>query len=112
MASRFNFRRSPIFDGLAAHWVKIAKATPAWLTEDQIDAMREIYRTCPAGHHVDHIVPLKSPIVCGLHVPWNLQHLPEKTNLAKSNNYWPDCPHENRELFALELEPHQMGLGI
>ena len=63
------------------------KATPPWVNMNEI---REIYRNCPKGYHVDHIIPLRgimpdgSP-TSGLHVPWNLQYLPALENRKKSN---------------------------
>jgi len=49
-------------------------------------------RKCFKPHHVDHIVPLVSQLVCGLHVEHNLQILDAKANIEKGNRSWPDMP--------------------
>lgn len=58
--------------------------TPEW---SNIDEISNIYRNCPVGMQVDHIIPLKGTLVSGLHVPSNLQYLSIKENLLKSNKY-------------------------
>lgn len=51
--------------------------------------VRGFYRGCPPGHHVDHIIPLRHPDVCGLHVLANLQYLPAQENCKKRNKVIP-----------------------
>jgi hypothetical protein len=67
-------------------------ATPPWLSKELEQKIAGFYRearsrTQATGieHHVDHIVPLKSDVVCGLHVPWNLQILTGSENSRKCN---------------------------
>lgn len=69
----------------AARRARKNMATPSWLTADQHQQMRAFYKATPADHEVDHIVPLISDIVCGLHVPWNLQYLTVEDNRKKGN---------------------------
>lgn len=63
----------------------LKQATPPWLTAEDKLQIRDLYRNCPDGHHVDHILPIKGLEVSGLHVPWNLQWLPAQVNLSKGN---------------------------
>lgn len=72
------------------------QATPSWADKK---AMLAIYKEAVRlteltgiPHHVDHIVPLQSPWVCGLHCEANLQILPYYENQSKSNRVWPDMP--------------------
>lgn len=64
-------------------------ATPSWLTPAQKEEMIQFYIACPKGWHVDHILPLDGPEVCGLHVPWNLQYLPARANRLKGRRLNP-----------------------
>ena len=80
------------------YWTKLYWATPPWLTEEMVLEMERMYLGAGAGH-VDHIVPLKSPTVCGLHVPWNLQVLSAGANLVKNNRHWPGMWFEQLDLF-------------
>lgn len=59
------------------------QATPAWANPTLIESfyrMAEVF-----GLHVDHIVPLRSKLICGLHVEHNLQLLTPLENSRKGN---------------------------
>ncbi len=79
-------------------------ATPKWLTKEDKAKIRVLYKEAKiltnvtgVSYHVDHVMPLKSDILCGLHVPWNLQILKGEENLKKSNKV-------DREAIAVKAE--------
>lgn len=47
-------------------------------------------KTLGMPFHVDHIIPLCSDFVCGLHVPANLTVLEASQNIEKNNRWWPE----------------------
>lgn len=66
------------------------RAIPAWFESGLVG---EVYDSASkSGLQVDHIVPLKSDIVCGLHCFSNLQLLDGSENASKGNRYWPNMP--------------------
>jgi len=62
----------------------IKQAIPLW---EDLEQLKTFYRNCPSGYHVDHIIPLNNPNVCGLHTISNLQYLLAIDNLRKGNSY-------------------------
>ncbi len=67
-------------------------ACPAWA---DIEAIKHIYTTAKeltnstgTKYEVDHVIPVKHPLVCGLHVENNLQIIPENENRVKSNTFY------------------------
>ena len=76
------------------------RATPPWANSFFIEeayhlaALRS--RLLGFKWHVDHVVPLRSKLVCGLHVENNLEVIPARTNMVKNNRYWPQMPGSER----------------
>lgn len=76
-------RRKRVIDG----------ATPPWATHEKVleiyEQARKISELTGVQHHVDHVVPLTSKMVCGLHNEFNLRVIPATDNLKKHNRTWP-----------------------
>ena len=69
----------------AARRARKIKATPIWADHNLI---KDIYAEAVyQGMHVDHAIPLKHKLVCGLHVEHNLQLLTASENLKKHNSF-------------------------
>lgn len=69
----------------AARRIKVAKSARSDIERTDIEAL---YRDASSlGMHVDHIVPINHPDVCGLHRLCNLQLLTPADNMAKGNKF-------------------------
>lgn len=71
----------------------LKNALVPWANKEKIEA---IYLECERRaketgieHHVDHIIPLKSNVICGFHCEDNLQILTGYENIAKLNRFIP-----------------------
>lgn len=65
------------------------KATPSWANHTTIKLIyktaKDMEKRSGIKYHVDHIIPLRSKIVCGLHCENNLQILTADDNRKKYN---------------------------
>lgn len=88
------------------------RAVPPWANLVAIAAVYELAaqlsRDTDIPHHVDHIVPLTNPVVCGLHVHWNLRAIPDVENIRKNNRFTPHIGplQEPSCVTPIENSPH------
>jgi 5-methylcytosine-specific restriction endonuclease McrA len=72
------------------------RATPHWANHEFMKKFYEcaerVTQQSGVKAQVDHIVPLQSKIVCGLHNHFNLTIITEWLNKSKGNLRWPDMP--------------------
>jgi hypothetical protein len=89
------------------------QAVPPWADQAAINAIYaeaiRLEKEMGIKYHVDHIYPLQSDYMCGLHVETNLQILTEKQNKKKSNRTWPgqlECQRLPLHLNGFEKIPN------
>lgn len=69
----------------------VQNACPNWSESDKIKKVYEKAKWLESltgiKYHVDHIIPINNPNVCGLHVWNNLQILSSDLNFSKNNKF-------------------------
>ena len=69
----------------AAYKQRCRQQMPSWADREKI--LSFYIEANSKGLTVDHIIPLKGDLVCGLHVENNLQLLSKSDNSSKSNRF-------------------------
>lgn len=102
----------------------LAIRTPKWASKEAIAAKyreaRELAEQTGVEHHVDHIIPLCGPLVCGLHVENNLNVVQGVLNLQKARSFegstpssvWHELDDEGKEAFAKAAFAHFRSVGF
>lgn len=95
-------------------------AVPKWVGKEDIKLLSDIHKEKRKRNRfssdkwtVDHIIPLNSPLVCGLHWYKNMQLMVELDNNQKGNIVWPGMPEYTlKDLNQLYKLSRKVGMRI
>lgn len=84
------FERDPAYKRAFNLWGGVkdrGSKIPPWVhITDFVPICQAVIDAGP-GHELDHIIPIKGKLVCGLHVPSNVRVVTTRENQAKQNKY-------------------------
>lgn len=65
------------------------RSAPEWMIREAYALAALRTKLTGIKWHVDHIIPLRNSMVCGLHCEKNLQVIPARDNISKGNRFSP-----------------------
>lgn len=88
---------------------------PYWVSRADLkkidDEAKRLTRSTGVPHEVNHVVPLRHPLVSGLTVPWNLEIVTQSHNGRIGNCLDLRPPHQQHDFFGVEAV-EQYGLAL
>jgi hypothetical protein len=89
------------------------RAIPTWADQTDIFMWYEVAEVLSRGgvkFEVDHLVPMHSSLVCGLHTADNMTVVPSRFNSSKGNRWWPDMPDQPEKRDRSTWHQHRAAL--
>lgn len=97
--------RDDVLSGRIPRWIagcpravyigQVIVSAPPWVSREDLrainDQRKQVEAASGEAYHVDHEIPLRHPLVCGLTVPWNLRIVPAVVNMSKGARW---CPYQ------------------
>lgn len=70
---------------------RIKQATPRWFNRKEVERLylhaQRLTQRRKEKYHVDHIIPIWHPKVCGLHTYENMRVVTQRQNVTKNNRF-------------------------
>lgn len=95
--------------------VSAVLSCPYWVDRKELNKLmneaRRLTLATGVPHEVNHIIPIRHPLVSGLTVPWNLEVITQHRNGRLGNCFDLRDPHQQHELFErAQSEQYQLSL--